>query len=323
MKGFFFEGYNVETVVALLGLIALLIILNEFTRANKWTATVFYGVLPIVLGILVIAGVADSQSSKTWFGVVKTYSAIAGVVGFMVIRYIDKVGKSKFAFYFPVAILALNIAEAIFKEMQVFFTYKEAVVDDAGILMLGGPWNILNALAGLFLLLSMTGWMGIKVSNTKTRDMVWADQLWFWIVAYDLWNIAYCYNCISNRAMYAGVAIIIACTLCEVFCKKGVWLQHRAQTLALFGMFSLAFDYSEFGSFGIVATHNPDAWLTLSILSLVANVAVFGYELYVIIKHKRNPLKQEMYCDLPWYKHNLEANGLLDSLCDQTSTATK
>ena len=312
MKGFLFTGYTIEGIVVWLGLIALLIVLNEVSRKNKWTATFFYGFLPILLGVLLLAGVVDSQSSKSWFGVVKTYSALAGVIGFMIIRYVDKAGKSKFAQIFAVAILALNIIEAIVKEFEVYFTYTEGIVDEAGIFMLGGPWNILNALAGLFLLLSMTGWMGIKVSNNKSRDMVWADQLWFWIVAYDLWNIAYCYNCISNRAMYAGVAIILACTICEIFCQRGAWLQHRAQTLALFGMFSLAFDYSTWGSFKITASFDHRAWLLLSIIALVANVAVFAYEVYVIVKYKRNPLKQEMFTHLNCYKNNLAANGLLD-----------
>lgn len=313
MKGFFFSGYTVETVMMFLGLISLLVILNEVSRKNKWVATVFYGLLPIVLGILVLTGQTDSPSSKTWFGALKTYSAIIGVIGFMLIRYIDKIGKSKFAYYFPVLILVINIIEAIVKEIEVFITYSgNPTVDAAGIYMLGGPWNILNAIAGLLLMLSLTGWMGIKVAKTKSKDMVWADQLWFWIIAYDLWNISYCYNAISSRAMYAGVAIIIACTICEFFCKRGIWLQHRAQTLALFGMFSLAFDYSAFSAFSVVATYDPAAWLTLGIISLVVNAAVFGYELFVIIKHKRNPLKQEMFTDLKAYRRNLEANGLLD-----------
>lgn len=311
MKGFFFDGYTVETIMMFLGLIALLVILNEVSRKNKWVATAFYGVLPLVLGILVIAGVMSSPSSKTWFGALKTYSAVAGVIGFMLIRYIDKIGKSKFAFYFPVIILVINILEAIYREIEVYANYTVPVVDEAGIYMLGGPWNILNALAGLFLMLSLTGWMGIKVAKTPSRDMVWADQLWFWIIAYDFWNIAYCYNCISSRAMYAGVAIIIACTLCEFFCKRGIWLQHRAQTLALFGMFSLAFDYSQFSAFSIVATYNPDAWLTLGILSFVVNLAVFAYTVSVIVKRKRNPLKQEMFVELKAYRRNLEANNLL------------
>ena len=307
--GFFFEGYTVATVLGFLALTAALVVLNELTRRSKIFSILIYCVLPVVLVVLIAMDVVGSPSSKTWFGVIKTYSALAGVIGFMLIRY-TKLGNKKFAWYFPVAILGINILEAIYRDYEVFANFKTMTVDAAGIVQLGGPWNLMNALAGVFLLLTMTGWVGIKVANTKSRDMVWADQLWFWIIAYDLWNMAYCYNCISTRAMYAGFALLVSCTVAEFFIKRGIWLQHRAQTLALFGMFSLAVDYQAMPVFSITATYNPTAWTVLSALALIVNAAVFVYEVCVIVKTKRNPLKQEMYTRLPAYRKNLEANGL-------------
>ena len=307
--GFFFEGYTVATVLGFLALTAALVVLNELTRRSKIFSILIYCVLPVVLVILIAMDVVGSPSSKTWFGVIKTYSALAGVIGFMLIRY-TKLGNKKFAWYFPVAILGINILEAIYRDYEVFANFKTMTVDAAGIVQLGGPWNLMNALAGVFLLLTMTGWVGIKVANTKSRDMVWADQLWFWIIAYDLWNMAYCYNCISTRAMYAGFALLVSCTVAEFFIKRGIWLQHRAQTLALFGMFSLAVDYQALPVFSITATYNPTAWTVLSALALIVNAAVFVYEVCVIVKTKRNPLKKEMFTHLPAYRKNLEANGL-------------
>lgn len=307
--GFFFEGYTVATVLGFLALTAALVVLNELTRRSKIFSILVYCVLPVVLVVLIAMDVVGSPSSKTWFGVIKTYSALAGVIGFMLIRY-TKLGNKKFAWYFPVAILAINILEAIYRDYEVFANFKTMTVDAAGIVQLGGPWNLMNALAGVFLLLTMTGWVGIKVANTKSRDMVWADQLWFWIIAYDLWNMAYCYNCISTRAMYAGFALLVSCTVAEFFIKRGIWLQHRAQTLALFGMFSLAVDYQALPVFSITATYNPTAWTVLSALALIVNAAVFVYEVCVIVKTKRNPLKKEMFTHLPAYRKNLEANGL-------------
>ena len=307
--GFFFEGYTVATVLGFLALTAALVVLNELTRRSKIFSILVYCVLPVVLVVLIAMDVVGSPSSKTWFGVIKTYSALAGVIGFMLIRY-TKLGNKKFAWYFPVAILGINILEAIYRDYEVFATFKTMTVDAAGIVQLGGPWNLMNALAGVFLLLTMTGWVGIKVANTKSRDMVWADQLWFWIIAYDLWNMAYCYNCISTRAMYAGFALLVSCTVAEFFIKRGIWLQHRAQTLALFGMFSLAVDYQALPVFSITATYNPTAWTVLSALALIVNAAVFVYEVCVIVKTKRNPLKKEMFTHLPAYRKNLEANGL-------------
>ena len=307
--GFFFEGYAVATVLGFLALTAALVVLNELTRRSKIFSILMYCVLPVVLVVLIAMDVVGSPSSKTWFGVIKTYSALAGVIGFMLIRY-TKLGNKKFAWYFPVAILGINILEAIYRDYEVFANFKTMTVDAAGIVQLGGPWNLMNALAGVFLLLTMTGWVGIKVANTKSRDMVWADQLWFWIIAYDLWNMAYCYNCISTRAMYAGFALLVSCTVAEFFIKRGIWLQHRAQTLALFGMFSLAVDYQAMPVFSITATYNPTAWTVLSALALIVNAAVFVYEVCVIVKTKRNPLKKEMFTHLPAYRKNLEANGL-------------
>lgn len=307
--GFFFEGYTPIAIVGLVLLVVALMGLNELTRRSKILSIAMYCVVPVILVVLIATGVVGSPSSKTWFGVIKTYSALIGVVGFMLIRYTG-LGRRKFAWYFPVAILGINILEAIYRDYEVFATFKTMTTDAAGLTLLGGPWNLMNALAGVFLLLTMTGWMGIQVANTSSRDMVWPDQLWFWIIAYDLWNVAYCYNCIATRAMYAGVALLISCTLAEFLLKRGVWLQHRAQTLALFGMFSLAVDYQALPAFGITATYNPTAWMVLSALALAFNAGVFVYEVTVILKTRRNPLKQELYTDLAGYKENLSANGL-------------
>ncbi len=307
--GLFFEGYTLVTILAFVALVLVLVALNEITRRSKYLSILMYCVVPIVLVVLIALKVVGSPSSKTWFGVIKTYSALIGVIGFMLIRY-TKLGEKKFAWYFPVAILAINIVEAIYRDYEVYATFKTMTTDAAGLTLLGGPWNLMNAVAGVFLLLTLTGWMGIRVANTKTKDMVWPDQLWFWIVAYDLWNVAYCYNCIATRSMYAGVALIVACTVAEFFVKRGAWLQHRAQTLALFGMFSLAVDYQAMPAFSITATYDPKAWTLLSATALVFNAGVFIYEVVCIVKTRRNPLKQEMYTENPAYRKNLDANGL-------------
>ncbi len=307
--GFLFENYSVLTVLSTLVLIATLIIFNELSRRSLKASYFFYVALPIILTVLIVLNVVHSPSTKSWFGVVKTYSALLGVWGFMVIRF-TKLGRTKFAWFFPYAILGINILEAVYRDLEVFFKYQVPRVSESGLYMIGGPWNVMNAIAGVLCIITMTGWVGIKISKTPSKDMVWTDQLWFWIVAYDVWNIAYCYNCISNRAMYTGVVLITACTVAEFLFKRGVWLQHRAQTLALFGMFSLAFNYQAFSGFQIVSTNSPTALFILSFSALVVNVGLFIYELYVIKKYKRNPLKQEVFTHLKAYKMNLEANGL-------------
>lgn len=49
-------------------------------------------------------------------------------------------------------------------------------------------------------------------------------MIWVWIIAYDLWNFAYTYNCISDHSFYAGVALLVSCTIPALFIKKGASL---------------------------------------------------------------------------------------------------
>ena len=44
------------------------------------------------------------------------------------------------------------------------------------------------------------------------------------------------------------------------------------------------------------------ALFIMSLLALLANIAVFGYMVYKIIKTRRNPYLGELYTDLPAYK---------------------
>ncbi len=308
--GFFFEGYSILTVLALVILIAVVMAGNEITRRSKALSIIAYMVVPVVVFVLCVPlQLIGSPSGQTWFGWVKCVSALVGVIGFMAMRY-TKLGGMKYACYFPVAILVINILEAIYRDVEVFMTYQTPAIDSAGLYQQGGVWNLMNALAGVFLVLTLTGWLGIKISNQQSKDLIWPDQLWFWIIAYDFWNAAYCYNSISTRAMYAGIAILVACTLHEFIFQRGAWLQHRAQTLALFAMFSLVVDYQQFDAFAITSTYNPAALFALSFVALVVNAAVFGYEVYTIKKYKRNPFKEDIYTHLDGYQKSLAAGDL-------------
>lgn len=308
--GFFFEGYNIVTVLTFAILIAVVILGNEITRRSKSLSILAYMIIPVIIFILCVPlQILGTPSGQTWFGWVKCISALIGVIGFMAMRY-TKFGNMKYACYFPAAILVINILEAIYRDIEIFMNYQIPAVDSAGIYQQGGVWNLMNALAGVFLVLSLTGWLGIKISKKSSKDLIWADQLWFWIIAYDFWNASYCYNAISTRAMYAGISILIACTLSEFLFQRGAWLQHRAQTLALFAMFSLIVDYQQYDAFAITSSYNTSALFALAFMSLTVNAAVFVYEIYTIKKYKRNPFKEDMYTHLDGYKKNLEANEL-------------
>lgn len=69
--------------------------------------------------------------------------------------------------------------------------------------------------------------------------MIWPDMFSEWIIAYDIWNFAYVYNCVSDHAFYAGLALLIAPTIVAFTLSTGTWLQHRAHTLAAWMMFTM------------------------------------------------------------------------------------
>jgi hypothetical protein len=308
--GLLYEGFNVTSILTFLAFVAVWVLLNEIARRSKVASIILFCVAPVVLAVLVLGGfIPGSPSGRTWFGWVKVVSALLGVYGFMLIRF-TKLGDKKFAAIFPVTILSLNIAEAVYREFEVFATYKEAVVDAGGNLILGGAWNILNAISGIVCIVTLTGFVGIRVAKTNSKDMVWPDMTWIYIVAYTLWNYAYVYNCISSRSLYAGAGILIAALIAEFFIKQGVWLQHRAQILSLYAMFALSLEYQMFKGFQVTPTYSTGALMSISVVAFIFNVGALVYMIYKIAKTKRNPLKEELCTDLKYYKKSLEVNGL-------------
>lgn len=297
---FLFESIPWYTV--LMGLVVLggLMFVNEITRRSKWLAIGIYLVLPIVMSFTVWTKTAGPGTPMGyWFPWVKTYSALAGVLGFMVLRYVKGMDTNKLMLAFPPLILAINIFEAVVRDFQCFG--YNGIVDN--IMIIGGPWNIMNGIAGILNIITISGWYGIFISRDKTKDMIWPDQLWFWVIAYDLWNFAYVYNCIPDHSFYSGAMLLLSCTIPAFLIKKGAWLQHRAQTLALWAMFSLTFPlFADTSMFAVKSSHNTTALWIVSGLALASNVAVFVYHFGRVIKNKRNLLKDEIYTDLDAYK---------------------
>ncbi|WP_026460801.1 DUF5692 family protein [Schaalia suimastitidis] len=288
--------------------LAALIGLNELSRRSRVAGWVIFIVLPIILTIFVWPTTAGGGSSTgTWFHWVKVYSALAGCIGFMALRYRPKLAANKWILLFPPAILAINIFEACIRDFEVGAMKAAGMVD--GVYMLSGPWNWMNGIAGLINLVTICGWGGIIISRDASKDMVWPDMLWFWIIAYDLWNFAYVYNCVGDHSFYAGAALLISCTIPAFFIKKGAWLQHRAHTLALWMMFTMAVpSFVTSSRFAVESSHDPAALFAVSAVALGANLAVLVYQVYTVIVRKKNPLKDELYEHLPQYKQIREAN---------------
>ena len=303
---FLFE--KIPWYAALMGVAVLigLIVINELTRRSKPLAIFTYLALPILLTAFVWPKTSGPGTPMGyWFPWVKTYSALAGVLGFMALRYVKGLDKNKWMLAFPAFILSLNILEAVIRDFQCFG--YNGIVD--GIFINGGPWNIINGIAGILNIITISGWAGIFISKGKSKDMIWPDQLWFWIIAYDLWNFAYVYNCIPDHSFYSGLMLLLSCTIPAFFIKKGAWLQHRAQTLGLWTMFSLTFPYfAETSQFAVKSSHSVTALYVVSILALASNIAVFVYHFGRILKHKKNPLQDEIYTDLAGYQEIVKLN---------------
>ena len=295
-----------------------LFVFNEVARRFKWMGFISFVVLPIILTVIWFTVMKDTTYTD-WFHLAKIYSATIGSIGFWLIRHYEKKDKSgnvvwrlatnKFALCFPPLILAINILEAVARDIEVgssFWLINSGAIEGEIMGVLGGPWNYMNALAGILNIITITGWFGIvirKVSaNDKSKDMLWPDMLWFWILAYDIWNFTYTYNCIPTHSWYAGLALLIAPTLCAFTVGKGAWLQHRAATLAIWCMFAQTFPlFQDTGKYMVASTYNPTIYTILSALSLLINLAVFVYMILKVKKTKRNPYKAELYTDMLEY----------------------
>lgn len=307
----------VSTLLVWLCVFSALFALNELTRRFKVLGFAFFVVLPVVLSILWFTVLKDS-SYTDWFHLLKVYSSTAGCIGFWCIRHLHgkrangtrwRLADSKIALCFPPLILAVNILEACARDIEVGLNFAVMAQDptaDVSVMLMGGPWNYMNAIAGILNILTITGWFGICIRKaTKkdgSRDMLWPDMLWFWIVAYDIWNFAYTYNCLPHHALYCGLALLLVPTVCAFTVGKGAWLQHRAQTLALWCMFAQTFPmFQDVGRFRVDSTYNPTVYFIISLLALVANVGVMVYTVYKVRKTHRNPYKAELYTDLAAY----------------------
>ena len=268
---------------------------NELGRVRLWCGVVLFAIVPLALTVFVwpaTAAPGNEYGTGTWFNWVKTYSALAGCLGFMALRFVKWRGKDgrthhlyekRWALCFPPLILAVNIAEAVVRDFQVFGfgLWQGGVVEN--LWTMSGPWNIMNGIAGILNIVTICGWFGIIISKDK-------------------------YNCISDHSAYAGLALLLACTIPTFFIKKGAWLQHRAQTLALWIMFVMTVPQFADVLAPIPTTHNPTAFFVVSLLALVANVAVAVYQFGKIRRNKLNPLKDELYADTKAYRKVLEEN---------------
>jgi FtsH-binding integral membrane protein len=291
---FFFEDIPLHSAFMWFGILGGLLIANEITRFNKHTGIFFFMILPAILAITVwptTSGADSGSQTANWFAWTKVISALIGCWIGLFLRFTKKSQSSKYFLLLAPSILVINILEAVIREVEV--VNMQGITE--GMFYMGGPWNYLNALAGFFNLIVVCGWFGIVITKDRHHDLVWPDMTWFWIIGYGLWNFAYVYNCLTDRSFYS-MALIISATIPALLMKRGAWAQHRVHTLALYMMMMMTIpDFFIMGKYAVASTHSPVTYYTISIIALVFNTGILGYQIYTIIKRKKNPLTDELY----------------------------
>ena len=308
-----FQVYGENAMYQWLGWIMVfvgLIAANEVARRSKVGGIVCFLGVPAVLtvyfiSIYVCAGMGMEWALNnptylhmgSWFHYAKLYAATAGCIGFMMLKYgWGSLGRSEAFKVFPFAIVAINILIAVVSDFEsAVRAFGTTWVSSEGVVLMGGWHNVLNGIAGLINIFCMTGWWGIYRSK-KGDDMLWPDMTWVYILAYDLWNFCYTYNCLPTHAWYCGLALLLAPTVANFFWNKGGWIQNRANTLAIWCMFAQVFPmFQDYSVFSVDSVNNPSINLAVSIAALAVNIGAFGYIMYRAKKLGVNPYKHEVF----------------------------
>lgn len=188
------------------------------------------------------------------------------------------------------------------------FSANHVGIDPAtGFRTIGGYWNLLTALAGVLNCITVTGIAKIIVTSPgkqKVRGLIWIDQLWPWIIAYDLWNHSFLYNSLADYTWYCSFALLLACTIPAFTWAKGQWIWFRCFTLVFWISF---YNWAPAisappGYMHNFATMDPRANIVCAVLALVWNIALFIWWLYVSIKKRRNPLFSGICQELGAYR---------------------
>ncbi len=341
-----FQIYGDNAMYQLIGWVLVfsgLVICNEIARRTKAGGIFFFLVLPLALSAYFIAiavgastGAEWAANNQTnlymggWFHYAKLYAAVAGCIGFMMIKYKWGIGKQDWFKPFPFVIVAINILIAVGSDFESGIRGAAALAEtgsrywlsNEGVWLYGGWWNWVNGIAGIINIFCMTGWWGIY-SSKKKDDMLWPDMTWCFIIAYDLWNFEYTYLNLPTHTWYCGFALLLAPTFANKFWNKGGWIQNRANTLATWCMFAQVFPLFQIsGKFSVLPTLYGPGWkdgLELSaasqptyadpraqgivaLIALAANVICMAAIIKRAVTQKKNPYKYEIFTDQKDFK---------------------
>lgn len=181
--------------------------------------------------------------------------------------------------------------------------HRVGIDPETGFRTIGGWWNLASAAAGMLNIVTITGLGKIVATSPgkrKVRGLIWVDMVWPWVIAYDLWNHAFLYNSLADYTWYCTLALLLACTIPAFTWAKGRWIWFRCFTLVFWISMNtllpeLLVPPSDIFNF---ATMDPRANIACAVVALAANLALFVYWSYKIVRHRRNPLTGVLYCEL-------------------------
>ena len=329
-----FQLYGDGTIYKLIGWVLVfagLVICNELARRSKFGGLLFFVFIPIALTVYFVAiqiGAANGASwalnnqtykyMNGWFHYAKLYAALAGCIGFMMIKYEWGIGKKQWFRAFPFVIVAINILIAVASDFESAINgWYSWWLSSEDVWLYGGWHNVMNGIAGILNILCMTGWWKVYSSKDK-KDMIWPDMSWVYIVVYDIWNFAYTYNCLPTHSWFCGVALLLAPTIAALIWNKGGWIQNRANTLALWCMFAQVFPlFQDASRFSVIpalysdgfmdaavrpTSANPTMQGVIAVIALAANVICLAAIIKRAKQQKKNPYKNEIFTDQKDYK---------------------
>lgn len=327
-----FQVYGDNAIYQWIGWILVfccLIGANELARRTKTGGVIAFLVIPAVLTVYFITiytaaamGADWALNNPTyvhmtsWFHYAKLYAATIGCIGFMALKYKwGSIGKSHWFKCFPFVIVAINILIAVVSDFESAIRgWGTTWISTEGVTLYGGWHNVFNGVAGLLNIFCMTGWFGIYASKKKD-DMLWPDMTWVFIVAYDLWNFCYTYNCLPTHSWYCGIALLLAPTIAGLWWNKGGWIQNRAFTLSMWCMFCQVCPmFANDSIFAVQSVNNPAVNTVVASIALIANIAALSYIIYRSKKLKVNPYKQEVFVGTKDFREAMARRASTDYL---------
>ncbi len=271
--------------IAMLGVLAALILLNEVARRTKAGGIFMFFVIPAILTVYFIAiavgaktGASWALNNQTylymngWFHYAKLYAALAGCIGFMMIKYEWGIGKAHWFKAYPFAIVAINILIAVASDFESaingWYSWWLSSED---------VWLTYNCLP------THSWFCGVALLLAPT-------------IAALLWNKG---GWIMNRAN----TLCIWCMFAQVF---PLFQETFSDGTQVFPWATIPKLYADGTLNGITAggstNADPTMMTIVSLLALIVNIVAFIYIIRTARKKKKNPYKEEIFTDFKYYK---------------------